>query len=421
MAKRKRRQKITTPDLQPQASQQRRALWVFGIASIIVLVFAVVLWQQYRQPLRSQSQVTIRDSPPAVAQPSETPQQTPSQKSNIRRGSQGYVRWQTQETELADGKKQIQGTIYWNDKTGANNEPVVGMPLHLATADHEKKELVVLANSVTDENGQFALIVPTTGDIRLGCDFAMARNIPQKVILEQGSKNRSVEEDRLLKKVIDVERRVNAETAWGQKVNRWIDEQQTAIYVDYSGPASGWYDSKNDRIVFNPQKTLPREQLLEELKKGYLHTFMLRFHEELHRAQNQRSGKTQANPEMALLQEIHAYWLSHLSSVDQLYEYIYKNPHGAYKNLHWVNLEQFGRLCAMVDWLYVYFNEDFDKLAEYVGNAESVAEFMQETQTLIDSTVTDRDVFVQRADKMWREKREWQETTAQLAQEILGR
>ena len=140
-----------------------------------------------------------------------------------------------------------------------------------------------------------------------------------------------------------------------------------------------------------------------------------------HRAQNQRSGKTQANSEMALIREIHAYWLSHLSSVDQLYEYIYKNPHGAYKNLHWVNLEQFGRLCAMVDWLYVYFNEDFDKLAEYVGNAESVAEFMQETQTLIDSTVTDRDVFVQRADKMWREKREWQETTAQLAQEILGR
>ena len=124
---------------------------------------------------------------------------------------------------------------------------------------------------------------------------------------------------------------------------------------------------------------------------------------------------------MALLREIHAYWLSHLSSVDQLYEYIYKNPHGAYKNLHRVNREQFGRLCAMVDWLYVYFNEDFDKLAEYVGNAESVAEFMQKTQTLIDSAVTNRDVLVQQAGQMWKAKEEWRMATAQLAQEILGR
>jgi len=174
------------------------------------------------------------------------------------------------------------------------------------------------------------------------------------VILEQGRKNRSVEENRLLKKVIDVERRVNSETAWGSKVKSWIDEQGTSIYVDYSGPTAAWYDSKNDRIVFNPQRAMPRKQLLEELKKGYLHTFMLRFHEELHRAQNRRSGKTQANPEIALLREIHAYWLSHLSSVSQLYENSYKNPHGLYKNLHRVNREQFATLCAMVDWLYAY-------------------------------------------------------------------
>ena len=172
--------------------------------------------------------------------------------------------------------------------------------------------------------------------------------------------------------------------------------------------------------MVNPQKTLPREQLLEELKKGYLHTFILRFHEELHRAQSQRSGKTQANPEMALLREIHAYWLSHLSSVDELYEYIYKNPHGAYKNLHRVNRKQFAKLCVMMDWLYVFCDEDFDKLAEYVGDAESVTEFMQKTQTLIDSTVTDRDVFVQRANQMWQAKEEWRKTIAQLAEEELG-
>ena len=89
------------------------------------------------------------------------------------------------------------------------------------------------------------------------------------------------------------------------------------------------------------------------------------------------------------------------------------------KYLHRVNLKQFGRLCAMVDWLYVYFDDDFDKLAKYVGDAELVTKFMQKTQTLIDSTITDRDVFVQRADKMWMAKEEWRDATARLAQEVL--
>ena len=406
----------STKHKQPKASVEKSngKLW-YTLAGLVIigLIVAGIGWY-------SQSQRRASLNPqPSPAPKTVTPPKTPSQKTNIRRGSQGYVKWQTQETELTDGKKEIKGTIYWNEKTGANNEPVMGMPLHLATADHEKKELVVIANSVTDSNGQFVIIVPTTGDIRLGCDFEKARNIPHQVILEQGRKNRSAEEDRLLQKVMDVERRVNSETTWGSKVKSWIDEQGTSIYVDYNGPTPAWYDAKTDRIVVNPDKTLPREQLLEELKKGYLHTFILRFHEELHRAQNQRSGKTLANDEMALLREIHSYWLSHLSSVSQLYEYIYKNPHGAYKNLHRVNLKQFGRLCAMMDWLYVFCDEDFDRLAEYVGAAESVAEFMQKTQTLIDSTVTDRDVFVQKADKMWKAKEEWRTTTAQLAQEIL--
>ena len=397
MSKRK-RQPQSTPHKQPNASalKSKRKLW-HTLAGVAVIALIIVGIGRYSQSQRTKQ---LNQQAPSQANKTVTPQQTPSKKSNmnIRRGSQGYVKWETQETKLKDGKKQIEGTIYWNGKSGADGEPIIGMPLHLATADHEKKELVVIANSVTDENGQFALIVPATGDIRLGCDFEKARNIPQKVILEQGSKNRSVEEERLLQKVIDIESQVNSETTWGNKVKSWINEQGTSVYVDYSAPAPAWYDPKTDRIVFNPQKALPREQLLEELKKGYLHTFILRFHEELHRAQNRQSGRTQANAEMALIREIHAYWISHLSSVDELYEYIYKNPHGAYKNLHQTNREQFGRLCAMMDWLYVYFDEDFDKLAEYVGDAESVAEFMQKTQTLIDSTVANRDGFVQRAD-----------------------
>ena len=171
--------------------------------------------------------------------------------------------------------------------------------------------------------------------------------------------------------------------------------------------------------MVNPQKSLPRPQLLEELQKGYLHTFILRFHEELHRAQNQRSGKTQANPEMALLREIHAYWISHLLLVDDLYRQIYEQPHGVYSKLHRVNREQFSRLCAMMDWLYVYFDGDFDKLAEYAGLADSIHEFEQKTQTLIDRTVANRNVFVERAAQMWRAKEEWRDTTARLAREVL--
>ena len=245
MAKRKRRQKITTPDLQPQVSSRWRVhvLWGGSITSIIVLVIVGMFWhRQSRPPDVSQVQRTTREVPSTVKPPSETQQQTPLPQTKIKHSERGYLEWETQETDLGDGKKRIEGRVRWNEKSGANGEPVIGMPL------------------------------------------------------------------------IDLEGQVNSETMWGSKVNGWIDEQQTAVYVDYSGPAPAWYDPKADRIVVNPQKSLPRPQLLEELKKGYLHTFILRFHEELHRAQNQRSGKTQANPEMALLREIHAYWISHLPS-----------------------------------------------------------------------------------------------------------
>ena len=93
---------------------------------------------------------------------------------------------------------------------------------------------------------------------------------------------------------------------------------------------------------------------------------------------------------MALLREIHAYWISHLLLVDDLYRQIYEQPHGVYSKLHRVNREQFSRLCAMMDWLYVYFDGDFDKLAEYAGLADSIHEFEQKTQTLIDRTVANR-------------------------------
>ena len=75
----------------------------------------------------------------------------------------------------------------------------------------------------------------------------------------------------------------------------------------------------------------------------------------------------------------------------------------------------------MMDWLYAFHNGDLDALAAYVGATESIAEFERKTKALIDSTVVDRHVFKVRVDRLWREKREWQEATARRAQEILGR
>ena len=66
-------------------------------------------------------------------------------------------------------------------------------------------------------------------------------------------------------------------------------------------------------------------------------------------------------------------------------------------------------------------NGDLDTLAAYVGATESIAEFERKTKALIDSTVGDRYIFQARVDQMWREKREWQEKTARLAREVLGR
>jgi hypothetical protein len=123
---------------------------------------------------------------------------------------------------------------------------------------------------------------------------------------------------------------------------------------------------------------------------------------------------------MALLREIHAYWLSHLLDVESLYEHLYDNPHGAYKDLLRVDIERFGRLCGMIDWGYAYFDGDFDRLAAYVGEVESLATFEDGTQRLINETADRRAVFQERGDAMWEAKLKWREMVGRLAREVLG-
>ncbi len=420
----KRGLKQRTPPQQHHAAPKiRRPLLILLIvAGIIGVILAGIGFYSQLHPSQSQ-----QASEKAVTPPSETPQHIPPQQSqlvkktgrSLKSYEQGFLAWEVEEHTLGDGKKQVAGTVRWNEKSGASGEPVRQMPVMFARADHEKQELIVIANGRTDDKGQFTF----TGDAKIDTvaigKVEQAANIPAPVFIELERKEQSKADQQLGQTLRLIQEKVNAETAWGQKVRDWIRAQQTEVFINLNSPAPAMYDATHDRIVANPEKGMPLEQQIAELKKGYLHNFILPFHEDLHRAQNRLSGKTKANPEMALIREIHAYWLSHLLSVNDLYRQIYEHPHGNYTQLARVDRERFGRLCAMMDWLYAFYEGDFDKIAADVGNAESVAEFEQQTKARIDKTIADRRVFEARVDRMWQEKQAWKETTARLAQEVL--
>jgi hypothetical protein len=310
--------------------------------------------------------------------------------------------------------------VRWNDKSGAEGEAVRGMPLLFVRADRETNALIPLDTGQTDEKGRFSFIGDAEIKTSVLGKMEGARNIPAQVVAELNRKNRSAQEQTLIDALDAIQQRVNTETAWGRKINEWMSVQNTTIHVDNNSPVPARYDPAADRIVVNPQRALSREQLLSELKRGYLHNQILLFHEELHRAQNSRSGKRYANPQMALLREIHAYWISHLLDVESLYQHLYENPHSGYTDLFRVDIERFGRLCGMMDWGYAYFDGDFDRLAAYVGEAESLAAFEDGTQQRIDQTADRRAFFEERGDALWDAKREWREMVGRLAREVLG-
>lgn len=430
MAKRKRRRKNPTPPQQRHAAPKVR-LWMLLIsAGIIGLILAGIgFYSQLQKPTVHQSQQETPQTEKAVTSPSETHPYTPPQQSqlvkktgrNLKSYEQGFLAWEITETTLPEGRKQVAGTVRWNAKSGASGEPVRQMPVMFARADHEKQELIVIANGRTDDKGQFTF----TGDAKIDTvaigKVEQAANLPAQVFIELEQKTQSKADQQLGQTLRLIQDRVNAETAWGRKVRDWIRAQRTEVFINFNSPAPAMYDATHDRIVANPDRGMPLEQQIAELKKGYLQNFILPFHEELHRSQNKRSGKIRANPEMAILREIQAYWISHLLSVNDLYRQIYEQPHGNYTHLARIDHERFGRLCAMMDWLYAFYEGDFDRIAADVGNAESITEFEQKTNERIAVTVASRQVFKERVDQMWREKQEWKEATARLAREVLGK
>jgi hypothetical protein len=70
-----------------------------------------------------------------------------------------------------------------------------------------------------------------------------------------------------------------------------------------------------------------------------------------------------------------------------------------------------------MDDLYAAYDGDFDQLAAFVGNADSIADFEQKAKAVIEAT--DRNILEQRREHMRQEKQAWKETTARLAREVL--
>ncbi|MEK9138169.1 MAG: hypothetical protein AAB393_13670, partial [Bacteroidota bacterium] len=256
----------------------------------------------------------------------------------------------------------------------------------------------------------------------------------------------------------------------------------TICPTDTSVFAPMWYSIRHDTIFINPNLYVSLAEQIEDAHDGHLDSFILRFHEELHRAQEMKSrwgqlwqflhqtnqmdqyfhrpgeeshaaqvqaskaewlrlnhdltGTTPLNPNAAayaigqwrermahtkternLLKEIQAYWLSFLTTVDELYPHLYQHPHGSYTDLYRVETARFDTLCETMDDLYAAYDGDFDKLAAFVGNADSIADFEQKAKVVIETT--EKTLLEQRREQMWQEKQAWKETTARLAQEVL--
>ena len=86
-----------------------------------------------------------------------------------------------------------------------------------------------------------------------------------------------------------LEKRVNSSSAWGRKVSQWVEAQRTSIKHDSSVFAPMWYSVRNDTIFINDDLYTPIKVQVKAAQKGDLYAFIMRFHEELHRAQERKS------------------------------------------------------------------------------------------------------------------------------------
>ena len=123
--------------------------------------------------------------------------------------------------------------------------------------------LIVVAKGRTDNQGRFSFTGDASLDTAVIGKFEQAANIPQRVVTELRRKERSPEDETLIRALNQLQEQVNQKTDWGRKVSRWIAAQQTAVSVDSNRPAPAWYDPIQDTIVINPHRALPRAQQLQ--------------------------------------------------------------------------------------------------------------------------------------------------------------
>lgn len=477
-------------------SQQRRDAPKIRRPLLILLICAAIIGfilagiGVYSQWHPSQSQQEISQTEKAVTPPSETPQRPAPQQSQLvkKTGSklksyeQGFLAWEVLEQDLQDGRKQVKGTVRWNETSGAKGEPVRGMPLSLLAIHRAKKELDEIAKGNTDETGQFTFISPTTVETALIGTVEKAANLPLQVVAFLMRKERSPEDQRLIQTLDTLQQRVNTETAWGRKASQFLEQQHTSITADPSIPSAMQYVVSRDTILINPDQDPTTEEQVLAAREGHLDPFIMRFHEELHRSQENQSkwgelwrflrqthqmdtyfnrpgqasheeavraskeqwlhldhvltGNTPLNPidaanhlgqwrermrpkkpERDLLKETHAYWISDVTTPSELYRHLLEHPLEGYAGIFRVDEAHFTHLCETMDLLDAAYDGDFDKLAAFVGNADSIADFEQKAKAVISST--DLTLLEQRREQMQREKQEWKETTARLAREVL--
>ncbi len=395
----------------------------------------------------------------------------------VKRYEQGFLEWQITETEVGN-TKHLSGVVRWNQSSGAGGEPVIGMPLVLVVVHHETQELTPIAQAITDEKGRFKVSIETKEKVRIGGDVSQTQRMPTTVwnTLQKGT--RPPEETQQVERLIELRKRVNETTPWGQRVHRWMTGQRREFFIDQELPASAFYSIADNRIYRNPQFDAPVEQQVADARNGYLSGFILLFHEVLHQAQENQSrwgvlwkflretgqieryvqgdemeasdsdwlrlsheltgqqGRTgkeakahfrqwqremqKTASERTLLREIQAYWISDVLTVDALYHLLYeRNVHGSYANLTRVDPEQFRHLCEMIDALYAVYDGDFNQFAAFVGNADSMDAFEKRAVTVISEI--DKGTLKARRDRLQQEKNDWKQTTQRFARDVFRR
>jgi len=301
--------------------------------------------------------------------------------------------------------------------------------------------------------------------------------LSNKTTLFEMIKKSEIEEADILAKCTKVEQEVLKSTAYGRRIKSFIDKNKTPVFYGYSRSGQAQYVFTKDVIIYNPLLQEDPEKWKTELEVGHPLHQILRFHEELHRAQEklskwesflaflresgqidkiftgEKSSKTtdlylpdditlslcykmtgvktdeldkarkliwkagrvyhNSFPERELLKEIHAYWASDVLSVDVLYNQLYVKHHVTYHDVEKVSKEKLEELCNLIDKLYGRYDGDHYAVAKIVGNSDSIEDFEKKAKKAIGEI--DKAKLSANCQRYLKEKEDWQSETKRIA------